>query len=160
MQLYKLAENYKNLLELLEDETIPQDIIQKSLAEVGGNIEDKAENIAKLIKSLDADAKALKEESKRLSDRQHAMENRSKSLRKYLEDNLKILNKDKVKTKLFTIAMQKNAPVMKVLDKDKIPENYFIVTKEIQRTEILKALKKGEKVPGAKLQQSESLRIR
>lgn len=60
MKLYDLAQNYLNLQGLLEDETVGTDVINKALNEVGGEIEDKAENIAILIKNLESDAEGFK----------------------------------------------------------------------------------------------------
>jgi len=160
MQLYKLTKNYNNLLELLEDETIPQDILDQSLNDVKGEIEDKAENIAKIVKTLDAEAKALKEEEKRLSDRRRSLENRSKGLKEYLQISLEAVNLKQVKTKLFTVAIQKNAPSVNIVDKKKIPENYFVTTKEVLKNLIKQDLKDGKVIDGVELKQSESLRIR
>lgn len=160
MQLYKLTENYNNLLELLEDETIPQDLIENSLKDVKGEIEDKAENIAKLVKTLDAESKALKEEEKRLSDRRKSLENRSKGLKEYLQISLEAVNLKQIKTKLFTVAIQKNAPSVNIVDEKKIPENYFVTTKEVLKDLIKKDLKDGKVIDGVELKQLESLRIR
>lgn len=160
MQLYKLTENYNNLLELLEDETIPQNLIEDSLKDVKGEIEGKAENIAKLVKTLDAESKALKEEEKRLSDRRKSLENRSKGLKTYLQTSLESVGLTKVKTQLFTVAIQKNAPSINIVDEKKIPENYFVTTKEVLKDLIKKDLKDGKVIDGVELKQSESLRIR
>lgn len=160
MQLYKLTENYNNLLELLEDETIPQNLIEDSLKDVKGEIEDKAENIAKIVKTLDAEAKALKEEEKRLSDRRKSLENRSKGLKTYLQTSLEAVNLKQVKTQLFTVAIQKNTPSVNIVDEKKIPDNYFVTTKEVLKDLIKKDLKDGKVIDGVELKQSESLRIR
>lgn len=160
MQLYKLTENYNNLLELLEDETIPQNLIENSLKDVKGEIEDKAENIAKIVKTLDAEAKALKEEEKRLSDRRKSLENRSKGLKTYLQTSLETVGLKQVKTGLFTVAIQKNAPSVNIVDEKKIPDNYFVTTKEVSKDLIKKDLKDGKVIEGVELKQSESLRIR
>lgn len=64
MNLYELTENYRNLQELLENDEIDQSIITAALDEVGGNIEEKSENIAKLIKSLEVDINGFKDEEK------------------------------------------------------------------------------------------------
>ncbi|MFR5747044.1 MAG: siphovirus Gp157 family protein, partial [Romboutsia timonensis] len=76
MKLYELTQNYLNLQELLENPEIPAEMIETALNEVGGQIEDKAENIAKLIKTLEADVSGFKAEEKRLADRRKSLENR------------------------------------------------------------------------------------
>ena len=84
MKLYELTENYLNLQELLENPEVPQDLITSALEQVGEELEVKAENIAKLIKTLEVDIAGFKEEEKRLSDRRKSLENRVKNLKEYL----------------------------------------------------------------------------
>ena len=51
MKLYELTESYLNLQELLENPEVPQALITAALEQVGEELEVKAENIAKLIKT-------------------------------------------------------------------------------------------------------------
>lgn len=88
MKLYDLAQNYLNLQGLLEDETVGTDVINKALNEVGGEIEDKAENIAILIKNLESDAEGFKREEERLATKRSAVENRIKGLKTYLDTTM------------------------------------------------------------------------
>ncbi len=54
MKLYELTQNYLNLLDLLENPEIPKEVVESAIAEIQGDFEDKAENIVKLIKSIEA----------------------------------------------------------------------------------------------------------
>src|SRR5699024_3699264 len=123
-------------------------------------IENKAENIAKLIRHIDSDIDALRTEEKRLAQRRRALENKKKSIKDYLEMQLKVTEIDKVKTQLFTVSIQNNPPSVRIIDEDEIPEDYLSYTKSISRRDILQSLKDGEEVPGAELKQTRSLRIR
>lgn len=161
MKLYDLAQNYLNLQELLEDSEVPQDMLEASLNEVGEELEDKAENIAKLIKTLAIEAKALKEEETRLSNRRKSLENRSEWLKKYLDSSMKATGKTKFKGKLFSFSIQKNSPGVEILDEELIPERFYIEQEPVlSRENLLKALKDGEDIPGAEIKQTESLRIK
>lgn len=159
-KLYELTSNYLNLMELLDNPEVPGEVLQESLQEVKEEIEIKAENIAKLVKNIDSDIQGLKAEEKRLNYKRKSLENKQKSIKQYLEDTLKISDIKKVKTPLFTITIQKNAPSVVIEDLESIPECYFLIKKEISKSGILEALKAGQKVVGAKLEQKESLRIR
>ena len=64
MKLYELAQNYAQLLEMAEE--MESDALVDTLEALQGEIEEKAENIAKLVKNLEADAKIIKEEEQRL----------------------------------------------------------------------------------------------
>lgn len=160
MKLYELTQNYMNLQELLEDPEIPAEVITAALEEVGEEIEEKAENIAKLIKSMEADAAAIKEEEVRLSSKRKSLEGRVKNLKEYLEGAMRAVDKKKIKGKLFSFNIQKNPASLDIYDTSMIPKDYIKVVETFDNAEIKKALKEGIEVPGAILTQSESLRIR
>lgn len=161
MKLYELAENYLNLQELLENEEIDQELIVNALDEVGGELEDKAENIAKLIKTLEVDINGYKTEEKRLTDKRKSLENRVKSLKEYLDSAMKITGKTKFKGQLFSFNIQKNTPSVNILDDELIPEKYFIEQVPVlDKKSLLADLKNGEEISGAEIKQTESLRIR
>ena len=161
MKLYELSQNYKNLQELLDDETIDQNEILKALNGLEGQFDEKAENIVKVMKSIDADVKGLKDEEKRLSDRRKALENRSIRLKEYLSDSMKAIGREKIKGSVFTLAFQKNPPSLNLIDIDLIDKKYFTESVPvIDRKMILVALKYGEIIPGCSIKQETSLRIK
>lgn len=160
MKLYDLAQSYLNLQELLENPEVPKELILESLGEVDGEIEEKAENIAKLIKTVDLEIKAIKEEETRLSNNRKAMENKSKALKDYLEGAMISTGKTKFKSNLFSFNIQKNAPSVDVIDENLIPKEFIEFEPIVKKKEILAALKNGEVIGGVKLKQTESLRIR
>ena len=160
MKLYELTQNYLNLLDLLENPEVPADIIQSALEEVEDNFEDKVENIIKLIKSVGGDIETYKQEELRLSIRRKALENKVANLKEYLEGSLKAIGKTEIKGKLFTLKIQKNAPSVVIDDLNTIPKEYLKVVEEVDKKRIKEDLKNGLDVQGARLQSSESLRIR
>nr|DAW30965.1 MAG TPA: resistance protein [Caudoviricetes sp.] len=161
MKLYELTQNYLNLQELLENPEIPAEMIETALNEVGGQIEDKAENIAKLIKTLEADVSGFKAEEKRLADRRKSLENRVTGLKNYIDNSMKVTGKNKFKGQLFSFSIQKNPPSLNVEDEKLIPEEYWIEQAPVlDKKTLLAALKSGEEIPGVSIKQTESLRIR
>ena len=154
--LYELKEMYLNLMDLdLEGEEL-----EKALTNVDDEIEVKAENYAGVIKNLEAEAEAYKKEIDRMADRERALENRIKFLKKNLEETMIELDKKKFKTNLFSFNIQRNAPGIKILDADKIPEEFVDYEKIIKKNELKKAIKEGLETDAAVLVESESLRIR
>lgn len=162
MKLYELEQNYLNLLDLLEDENVPPEMVHAALKEVEGNIENKAENITKLIKNTEADIKALKEEEQKLSIKRKSLENKKVSLKMYLESTLKAIGKQKIKGGIFTLSLQKNPPKLIIENLNAIPDKYIDeeVTYFPDKEKIKNHLKEGREVPGAKLEYTESLRIK
>ena len=162
MKLYELTEMYKNVWDLIADEEIDVEMLEVALQNIEDSIELKADNMAKLIKSIDGDVLVLKEEEKRLASRRRALENKQANIKSYLESQLLSMGVDKVKTTLFTVALQNNPPSVKFTNEDLIPEMYKkeVTTITIPKKEILDAIKNGIEVPGAEIIQGKSLRIR
>ena len=162
MKLYELTQNYLNLQDLLENQEIQKDIIIQALNEVGEDLEEKAENIAKLIKTLEVEVGGLKEEENRLFSRRKMLEGRVKDLKGYLEDSMKATGKVKIKGRLFTLGMQKNAPTLDIESEKHIPKSFYIAQVPIlDKKKLLSALKADEvEIEGVSIKQTESLRIR
>ena len=161
-KLYELTEMYQNIWELVGDEEVDLDALEIALGQVEDTLEVKAESMAVLVKSIDGDVSALKEEESRLAKRRKALENKQTNIKLYLENQLKVMGIDKVKTPLFTVALQNNPPSVNILDEDLIPEQYkkTVTTTSIVKKDILDALKDGQVVEGAEIKQGKSLRIR
>ena len=157
MNLYELSQNYLAVQDMdLEPETL-----KDTLDSIEEAIEVKAENIAKWIRNLEADKKAFEEEEKRFKDKKQAADNRIKSLKLYLEDNMRLTGKTKFKAGFFSFAIQNNPPSVEVFDEALLPERFLIEQPpKIDRAGIKELLKAGEEVPGAELKQTEGLRIR
>lgn len=161
MKLYELTQNYLNLQELLDNPDIPQEMIISALNEVNENIEDKMENTAKLIKSMEGDISGLKTEEDRLSKKRKILENRVKSLKTYIEDNMRTVNKKTIKGKFFNFNIQKNKPSVDIFNESLIPKEYWIEQAPIiDKKLLLFSLQAGEEIMGASIKQTESLRIR
>ena len=73
-----------------------------------GEIEEKADGYAKIIKGMQGDIEALKAEENRLVARRKALENRQQALKSNLEANMREMGKTKFKTALFSFNIQKN----------------------------------------------------
>ena len=160
MKLYELMQNYINLQDLLEDETIGQDLIEAAMKEVGEDIEEKAQNYAVIIKNLEAEAEALEKEEKRLAARKSSLRNRNKILKDNLENSMKVIGKTKFKTNLFSFNIGKNPPSVNIDDENLIPDQYIVYTKSAAKKAMLDDIKQGVIIPGVSLKQTESLRIR
>lgn len=164
MTLYKLTEDYMNLLALAEDPDIDEQALKDTMEGIEGALEIKAEGYAKIIRMLEGDAAACDAESKRLRNKKQAIERNIDRMKKALQYSMVQTGKTKFKTPLFSFNIQKNTPSV-VMDEqyiENIPERFLIhKDPEINRAAIKSAIKAGEDVGGiAHLEQTESLRIR
>ena len=164
MTLYELTTEYMELLAMLEDPDVDEDLIADTLEGIDGELEVKADGYARVMRQMDADAKAIKAEEERLANRRKSLENRAANLKGRLQQMMEITGKVKFKTELFSFGIQKN-PAAVVIDEqyiENIPEEYLIrQDPKIDRAKLKEDLKAGKNLDGiAHLEQSESLRIR
>lgn len=158
-KLYELSTGYKNIEYSLENGEDNEEL-QVVLDSLGEEIEDKAENIAKLIKNYESDIEAFKAEEKRIAERRRTLENDVKRLKEYLFNNMKLTGKTKFKKGTFSFNIAKNPASVEIVNQDIIPMDYRELVEVINKKDILQDLKDGKDVQGAILKQTESLRIR
>lgn len=162
--LYKLKNNYEEVLSMLYQDDIDEQMILDTLECIEGDIEDKADNYAKIIKELLGDAEKIKKEKQRLEVRQKSFEKRAELLKNNLQNTLKRIGKTKFKTELFSFNIQKNGGKLPLIidDIEKVPNEYFKHTeKELDNTKIREAIDLGEEILFAHYgEQGESLRIK
>jgi hypothetical protein len=160
MKLFELTEQYQKLLSMVDDECDMQ-AIQDTLEGIEGMISDKAESIAKLIKSIEADEQAIKAEEERLYARRKALENRRASIKGYLESQLIAAGIDKVKGTVFTVSIQNNPPSVQIAEGAKVPEKYLIPQEaKVDKRALLDDLKAGAVYEGIEMIQTKGVRIR
>lgn len=157
--LYKLTSNYEQVMNLLYEEEIDEQMILDTLESIEGDIEDKADGYAKIIKELLGDVDNIKAEKQRLEARQKSFENRAKFLKDNLQNTMQQLGKTKFKTELFSFGIQKNGGKQALTIDGEIPDTYKKLVEDTEK--IRKALESGEKLNFAHLEErGESLRIR
>ena len=166
MKLYEIANDYLALMLAIENDEIPEECIADTLEAVKGEIEIKADNIACMLKNLDADIVAIKAEETRLAERRKAKERTYERIKKYLSDTLESLNIDKVETARNNISFRRSEAV-------EIDEETFIAWAKVNRddllsytapkankTEIKRALKGGAEIVGAELVSKKNIQIK
>lgn len=157
MNLYELSVAFQEV----QNMDLDPEVMKDTLDSIGGTFENKAENMAKLIRNLESDRLAYKEEEDRLKTKRQAVENKLEWLKTYLKDCMKLTGKTKFKSGVFKFSIQKNPVSVNITNKKIIPEDYLIPQPpKVNNTTLKKALKDGIEVPGAELKQTEGLRIR
>lgn len=162
--LYQLTSDYTELMLLAEDPDIDEQAFLDTLEGIEGELEDKADNYAKVIRSLEADAAACDAEAKRLRAKKQTIENNVKRMKGALQYAMQATGKVKFKTPLFSFGIRKN-PASVVVDEqyiENIPGRFLIPQEPVVDKKAMKdALKAGEDLTGiCHLEQSESLSIR
>ena len=164
MTIFELTSEYLQLLDMLEDPDMDEQTILDTLEGVGGELEEKADGYARVMRQMDADAAAIKAEEERLHNRRKSLENRSVWLKQRLQSVMEVTGKTKFKTELFSFGIQKN-PASVVMDEqyiENIPVEYLIEQEpKLDKAKIKEDLKAGKNLDGiAHLEQTETLRIK
>ena len=146
---------------LLYDENVDEKALLDTLESIEGDIEDKADGYAKIIKEMEAQSKARKEEAKRLTESAQTMDNRIKMLKSNLFNCMKITGKTKFTTNLFSFNIVKNGGKQPLTIDGDVPKEYTKTVIENDTSKIRQALENGENLPFAHLEpRSERLSIR
>ena len=167
MKLYELTNDYQQLLAMLDEENdFPPEAIADTLESISAEIEDKADNIACMLKSIDADITAIKAEETHLAERRKAKQNAYDRIKAYLSDELQKAGISKLETARSKITFRKSASV-------KIDDDIFFGWAESNGKDLLtyaqpkanltaikKAIGDGEVIPGAQIDEKQNIQIK
>lgn len=131
MNIYELTGAYLHLQDLLEDPDADDQVIMDTLESIEGELEDKADQYARIIRNFEGEAEALKNEEHRLKRKREVLENSVSRLKSRLFESMKLTGKTSFKTELFDFNIQKNGgalPVVLDVETDELPDE--LVTKK------------------------------
>lgn len=155
LSLYQLSENYRQALDCLTDPELdlPPAAINDTLEGLTGELEDKAVNVAKFLRNMEATAEAIKIAEAEMAKRRKALENRVQWLKNYIKGSMEACGISQVECPYFKLSIQKNPASVNVLDEDKIPAEFKeqVISWKIDKTAIKEAIKSGGTIPGAEL---------
>ncbi len=141
MKIYEIAQQYA----IIKDMDLDEEVLQNTLEALQGTLEEKADNITKIMKELELTAEAKKSEAKRLQESAQADLKKVERLKDYLHHNLSLAGVKKLNTGTFNISIMKGREAVKV-DLEKLPSEYWITPDPvpISKTELKKIMKEQE----------------
>ena len=161
--LFEIATAYRALAEKLHDTDLPDEVIEDTLESLQFPIEEKAKNVAMVIRNIEASAKAIKEAADAMILRAKSEENRAKHLKGYLQSAMEATGITKIESPYFVISLRNNPESVVIDAESQIPADYM---REIpasyspDRILIKKAIQDGYEVPGCHLTRTQSLQIK
>lgn len=158
MNLFKLTQNYQNVLEIAEQ--LDAETLRDTLDSIDEAINSKVENTAYVIKQLDANVSAIDTEMKRLAAMKSAQTNNIKNLKLYIQESMERVGLDKVQSEFIKVAIQNNPQSVRVDNEEALKEYMVEQPMKLDKRSLLDDLKNGIEVCGAELQQTRSLRIK
>lgn len=159
--LYKLTEQFLEVKQQLEEmEDIDPLLIEDTLESYKGDIYDKAENVAKYIRTLEYSALNKKAESTRLKQSSDSDMKKAQSLMGYLHDMLERADLKELSAGVFTFKFKKGSEVV-VIDESELPswkdrKDLYDVKPvfKYSKPELKEMLKKGEVIPGVSIERN------
>jgi hypothetical protein len=165
MKLYEIANDYLALLEAIENGEIPEEAIADTLEAITGDIEVKADDIACLLKNIEADVLAIKAEETKLAERRKQKEREYEKIKDYLSCMLQKVGCEKVETARNKITFRKSESV-------EVSEGFMTWAKEYRddllkygeptanKTAIKHALKCGAEIIGARIVVNQNIQLK
>lgn len=162
MKLYEISSEFQKVVDLIEncDEMSPELIEQ--LNTVSENASAKVVNVAAYIKNLEAESASMDSYIKNMQDRQAKIDKKTENLKEYLKYNMEVLGLNKVESPEFDVSLRANSFSLDLFDQNAIPKDYLRIkeTVTISRQDIIKDLKVGCEVPGARFITTKSVLIK
>lgn len=157
MKLYELTQVYQAILDL----DLDQESLDTALESLNDTLEEKANNIGKVISQLQAESAAYKTEIDRLNAKKKQAESKAEGLKEYLDFAFKSLNVTKLETPLYKFSYRKSESVA-IDNIDEIQDQYkrTEVVVSADKTSIKSAIKAGLEVKGAHIEEKQNLQIK
>ena len=160
--LFAIATDYREAAAKLADLDLPPEVIADTLESLSGDLEHKAQNVAHLVRAIEADAAAAKQWAKDATERAKAMEARAERLREYLAGALASCGIEKVEGPGVRLSWLKSSAVV-IHEPGLLPAEFMRQPETPppapDKTAISAAIKAGREVPGAHIEQRRNLQI-
>ncbi len=144
-----------NLYELSADLVVLRDLEEVEASEiiaiVQNEIANKGKGIIQVVRSIEADVDAVKNEIDRLTKIKRAKEKHIKKLREYTKSCMEQMNMKKLETPVGNITVRKGTSTLKIDDETKLPDKYLeiVQTYKVNKDLIKADLKAGIEIDGA-----------
>jgi hypothetical protein len=154
MHLYELTDQMRGLQHLIDQGELSLEVLHDTLEGLEGDIQAKGKGTLEFMANLQASALAYDTEIKRLQARKKTFDTHFEWLKNYLRDNMAACNITKIESPTFTATLGKPPQVCDIFNEDLIPDEFIEVVPEVKKypkPPIMKALKAGQDVPGARI---------
>lgn len=167
MKLYELAQEYQSVEAMSQNPDVDIQAVLDTLEGIAGEFEEKADNVACMVKALEADAKAIKTEADILTQRAKARAAKADRLKEYLYQQMGLAGIRKIETARNLLQIKKSPESVRFEDESAFfqwaenhPEYLRHKPPEPDKTAIKEAVRAGAALPGVRLESGETFVIR
>ena len=151
MNLYKITGQALQLQEMIGDPEVDEDTLLDTMESVEGDFNDKIQAYCFIIKNMEPEAQAAKEEASRLSTKARSIENKIKSLKARMLEAMEATGVseaggDKLKAKIAKNGGKVPLLYSEGVTPEEVPSEFVITNLDFDGEKIREALDKGEKL--------------
>lgn len=161
--LYELVTQYREL-QALDPEEVDGAMLNDTLEALGGEIQEKAKNVAYYARNIESFADQVDEAAAQMKERAKRLREKATGIRGYILNQMRGAGITKIQAPEFTVAIRKNPPSVQIKSDAVIPTEYMVKPDAPppypDKRKLADALKAGTAIDGVWLEQGERLDIR
>jgi hypothetical protein len=162
-EAFELAAQYRQLAELLAEQHDDAQLIADTLESVSGPLDEQLENLAKMVRNIEAAEHGVQQTIAGLEARRAGLRRAAERGCKLILELMQAAQRDRATTALFSLAIKKNPPLVVIDCEAELPPAFLMHHAPPRPTPdkkaIAAALKAGTPVPGAHSEQGVRLEI-
>ncbi len=159
-EAFELAAQYRHLAELLAERHDDPQVVADTLESISGPLDEQLENLAKMVRNLEAADSGVQATIAGLEVRHEALQRAAENGRRLILDLMRSTGREQVTTALFELAVRKNPPHVVVDCQQELPPAFLVQREPVpDKRAIAAALKAGVPVAGAHTEQGARLEI-
>ena len=161
--LYDIAEEIKELLDLMQSAEVDEETIQDTIEATGlkDDFKNKIDGYLYVIDDIEASNERIKKEEDRLAKRRRMQEKNIRKMKDMLTDTMQLLDIQKERTDRYTVWVQNNAIKLNIEDEQFIPKEFYEEQQpKLNRKKLTDYMKEGKEIKGVELTQSKGIRKR
>ena len=157
--IFGISQRYNAVMALAEDDSIPQEEVNAALMAVMDDVKSKGENGINYLNAIDEAISGAKERKRKCDAYIKSLESRKKRILNAYMDAMQQMGMKSIMTSAGEIKVKKNPPSVIVDDVTLLPDDYkhTTITVTPDKPAIKTAIRNGETVPGAHIEQAVSL---
>lgn len=163
-EAFELATQYRRLAELLAEQHEDPRVVHDTLESESAPLDEHLENLAKMVRNLEAADSGVLRTMEDLAARHAGLQRAAERGRMLILELMQRAQRDQVTTALFSLAIRKNPPAVLIDCAAALPKAFLHYPEPLppvpDKKAIAAALKTGEEVPGAHIEQGVRLDIR
>lgn len=124
--LFQLVTQYREL-QAIDPEEVDSQTLSDTLEALGGEIQEKAKNVAYYARNIETFADTVDEAAAQMAERAKRLREKAAGIRGYILNQMRGAGITKIQAPEFTVSIRKNPAAVQIAPDATIPENFIVV---------------------------------